>query len=131
MATGRAGPRPVDRVQALSLPVPSLVTCELLGASCADHDFLPTRSAVLLPRVVAVQELQWGLRVPASYIDRLVATKELAPTDDLLGRRTCKQQEKGAAGHEAPVSPALLLLVVGHDSSANTISMDASAPTGR
>jgi cytochrome P450 len=38
--------RPVDLVQALSLPVPSLVICELLGAPYTDHDCRVRRQRV-------------------------------------------------------------------------------------
>src|SRR5207302_10097751 len=36
--------RPVDLVQFLSLPVPSLVICELLGVPYEDHDFFQSGS---------------------------------------------------------------------------------------
>ncbi|MHC5557522.1 cytochrome P450 [Kocuria sp. U4B] len=121
------GPRPVDLVQALSLPVPSLVTCELLGVPYSDHDFFQTRSAVLLSRTVAVQEIQRGLHELLSYLDQLVTTKEQHPTDDLLGRQIRRQQEKGAVDHQALVSLAFLLLVAGHETTANMISLGTLA----
>ena len=42
--------RPVDLVQALSLPVPSLVICELLGAPYTDHGFFQSRTATAVRR---------------------------------------------------------------------------------
>lgn len=123
----QAGPRPVDLVQTLSLPVPSLVTCELLGVPYADHDFFQTRSATLFSRSVAVQQIQQALGELLSYLDRLISAKEQDPTDDLLGRQIRKQQEKGGVDHEALVSLAFLLLVAGHETTANMISLGVLA----
>src|ERR1700722_14875428 len=53
-----AGPRPADLVAALSLPVPSLVICELLGVPYADHDFFQDRSSKLLSRISPPAERQ-------------------------------------------------------------------------
>ncbi|MFF0991416.1 cytochrome P450 [Kocuria nitroreducens] len=122
-----AGPRPIDLVQALSLPVPSLVTCELLGVPYADHDFFQTRSATLLSRTVSMQEIQQALQELLSYLDRLITAKEQDPTDDLLGRQIRKQQQHGTVDHEALVSLAFLLLVAGHETTANMISLGALA----
>jgi cytochrome P450 len=122
-----AGPRPVDLVQGLSLPVPSLVTCELLGVPYADHDFFQTRSATLLSRSVAVQQIQQALGELLSYLDRLITAKEQDPTDDLLGRQVRKQLQQGAVDHEALVSLAFLLLVAGHETTANMISLGVLA----
>lgn len=122
-----AGPRPVDLVQGLSLPVPSLVTCELLGVPYADHDFFQARSAVLLSRTVAVPQIQQALQELLSYLDQLITAKEQDPTDDLLGRQIRKQRQQGTADHEALVSLAFLLLVAGHETTANMISLGALA----
>lgn len=121
------GPRPVDLVQALSLPVPSLVTCELLGVPYADHDFFQTRSATLLSRTVTVPQIQQALGELISYLERLITAKEQDPTEDLLGRQIRKQQQQGTVDHEALVSLAFLLLVAGHETTANMISLGVLA----
>jgi cytochrome P450 len=123
-----AGPKPADLVSALALPVPSLVICEQLGVPYAEHDFFQVRSSTLLNREVdqdvrlkAVDELM-------DYLDRLVATKEAEPTDDLLGRQILKQrEERGEADHDSLVSLAFLLLLAGHETTANMISLGTVA----
>lgn len=45
-----AGPKPVDLVEALTLPLPSLVNYELLGVPYEDHDFFQANSKVGLRR---------------------------------------------------------------------------------
>jgi cytochrome P450 len=118
-----AGPRPADLVQALALPVPSLVICGLLGVPYADHEFFQTRSAVLLRgRVPANDRIQAGVDL-LTYLDELVARREKDPTDDLIGR----QLKTGTIEHGDLVSLALLLLIAGHETTANMISLSALA----
>jgi cytochrome P450 len=123
-----AGPQPADLVSALALPVPSLVICEQLGVPYADHEFFQVRSSTLLNREVtqeariqAVEELQ-------NYLDELVTAKEADPTDDLLGRQILKQREEhGDVAHDELVSLAFLLLLAGHETTANMISLGTVA----
>jgi cytochrome P450 len=114
-----AGPRPVDLVQALALPVPSLVICELLGVPYEDNEFFQTHSAQLLNRNVTGQERQHAVFELAIYLDKL----EQEPTDDLLGRQILKQRESGQVDQGALLSLAFLLLIAGHETTANMISL--------
>jgi cytochrome P450 len=118
-----AGPRPVDLVQALSLPVPSLVICELLGVPYADHEFFQERSGKLLRRTTEVPDRVRAVEELQSYLDDLISEKEKDPTDDLLGRQILKQREDGEVDHERLVSMAFLLLIAGHETTANMISL--------
>jgi len=118
-----AGPRPVDLVQALSLPVPSLVICELLGVPYTDHAFFQTRSAQLVSHKTPPAEIARSVAELMSYLGKLVATKEQNPTDDLLGRQILKQRENGGVDHEAMIGMAFLLLLAGHETTANMISL--------
>lgn len=68
-----AGPRPVDLVSALALPVPSLVICELLGVPYDDHEFFQTRSSKLVHRSTPFDERLRASRELRSYLDELVS----------------------------------------------------------
>ncbi|WP_373371994.1 cytochrome P450 [Nannocystis radixulma] len=118
-----AGPRPVDLVQAFSLPVPSLVICELLGVPYADHEFFQTRSATLVNQNSPPEEIGRVVGELMMYLGNLVATKAQNPTDDLLGRQIAKQRESGAVDYQDLVSMAFLLLIAGHETTANMISL--------
>jgi cytochrome P450 len=122
-----AGPRPADLVRALSLPVPSLVICELLGVPYADHDFFQSHSSTLLRRSTPAEERIRARDELRSYLDKLIAGKEQDPTDDLLGRQVVKRREDGTADHEDLVSLAVLLLIAGHETTANMISLGTVA----
>ncbi|TVT14298.1 cytochrome P450 [Amycolatopsis acidiphila] len=117
-----AGPKPADLVQALSLPVPSLVICELLGVPYADHEFFQTRSSTLLRRTTPGDERVAAVDELRSYLDALITRKEQEPGDDLLSR----QLERTTAREEL-VSLAFLLLIAGHETTANMISLGTVA----
>jgi cytochrome P450 len=114
-----AGPRPADLVQALSLPVPSLVICELLGVPYADHDFFQARTTALLRRTTPADKRVAAVTELNSYLDELITRKTKEPTDDLLGR----QIQRGESERDDLVALAFLLLVAGHETTANMISL--------
>ncbi|WP_410569203.1 cytochrome P450 [Amycolatopsis sp. cmx-4-61] len=123
-----AGPKPADLVSALSLPVPSLVICEQLGVPYADHDFFQSRSSTLLNREVTQEVRMQAVEEMQNYLDELVSAKEADPTDDLLGRQILKQREEhGDVAHDELVSLAFLLLLAGHETTANMISLGTVA----
>jgi cytochrome P450 len=122
-----AGERPTDLVEALSLPVPSLVICELLGVPYADHEFFQHHSSLLLRHEISDDERRKALRELRSYFDDLVAAKQAEEPDDLLGRQIRKQRESGEIDHEGLVSLAFLLLLAGHETTANMISLGTLA----
>ncbi|MGK3998832.1 cytochrome P450 [Sorangium sp. So ce1024] len=118
-----AGPRPVDLVQALALPVPSLVICELLGVPYADHEFFQTRSALLVGHKTPADEIARAVGELMAYLGQLIASKVENPTDDLLGRQIQRQREGGGVDFEGLIGLSFLLLIAGHETTANMISL--------
>ncbi|MEV6227527.1 cytochrome P450 [Saccharopolyspora shandongensis] len=118
--------RPVDLVQALSLPVPSLVICELLGVPYTDHDFFQSRTTMMVRRT-SLEDRQRAFAELRAYIDDLVTRKESEPGDDLFSRQIARQRQKGTIDHAGLVSLAFLLLTAGHETTANMISLGVVA----
>ncbi len=118
-----AGARPADLVSVLSLPVPSMVICELLGVPYADRDFFQDRTRALLSRNTSAQDRSAALRALRDYLDELVTAKEREPGDDLLGRLIVRDRESEVFSHELLVGLAALLLLAGHETTANMISL--------
>jgi cytochrome P450 len=112
-----AGPRPADLVQALSLPVPSLVICHLLGVPYADHEFFQSGTEALLRQSTPPQQRQAALAGLHAYLQDLVARKAAEPGDDLISRQLVEATDR----HDV-VSLAMLLLIAGHETTANMIS---------
>ncbi|SCL26011.1 cytochrome P450 [Micromonospora inyonensis] len=117
-----AGPCPTDLVAALSLPVPSLVICELLGVPYADHEFFQSRSATLLGRSTPTVERRAAVTEVREYMAGLIAEKTRTPADDLLGRQIARGADPGELA-----GLGFLLLVAGHETTANMISLGTMA----
>ncbi|MEU9456281.1 cytochrome P450 [Streptomyces sp. NPDC048277] len=113
-----AGPRPADLVETLALPVPSLAICELLGVPYRDHGFFQERTNTMLRRTAARAEQGAAMLELNAYLDELLAHKQREPGDDLLTRLLDRTGDrKMSAGF------GVLLLVAGHETTANMISL--------
>ncbi|MGW2824355.1 cytochrome P450 [Streptomyces sp. NPDC001443] len=116
-----AGPAETDLVEALSLPVPSKVISELLGVPYADHDFFQENSADFSRADTTQEEKGAAVGRLKAYISDLVDKKIASPTDDLLGRQLA------AGADPADVkSMGFLLLIAGHETTANMISLSVA-----
>ncbi|ROO87437.1 cytochrome P450 [Actinocorallia herbida] len=116
-----AGPSEVDLVEALSLPVPSMVISEMLGVPYADHDFFQENSADFIRADTTPEERGAAYGRLKEYVAGLVQRKIESPGEDLLSR----QLAAGMAPEEA-VSVGFLLLIAGHETTANMISLSVA-----
>ncbi|MFI0422126.1 cytochrome P450 [Spongiactinospora sp. 9N601] len=122
-----AGPRPGDLVDSLSLPVPSLVICEMLGVPYADHEFFQEHTVKVIKQSTPPEERGAAIGAIQGYMTDLVAEKEKNPPDDLLGRQIVKLRANGAYRRTALAGMGFLLLVAGHETTANMISLSTVA----
>ncbi|WFE62802.1 cytochrome P450 [Micromonospora sp. WMMD714] len=116
---------PADLVSTFALPLPSKVICHLLGVPYADHDFFQSRSRLLLDRRLPADEVQHAAQELRGYLRALVDRKRARPeeADDLLSRLVRERVEPGELGVDELVGMALLLLVAGHETTANMIGL--------
>ena len=122
-----AGPKPVDLVAALALPVPSLVICELLGVPYDDRALFHELSVTLNDGKAIAEESVVAMDRMLAYIGDLVDRKDAEPTDDLLGRLVVEQLRTGGMSREEITKMVRLLLVAGHDTTANMIALGTIA----
>ncbi|MEV6611207.1 cytochrome P450 [Kutzneria sp. NPDC051319] len=122
-----AGDKPADLVTDFALPVPSLVICELLGVPYSDHDFFQARSKKLVARSTPVEEAVKAGDELRQYLLDLVAAKEKEPTDDLIGRLVSDQLATGELTRREVADMAVLMLVAGHETTANMIGLGTLA----
>ncbi|MEU0885029.1 cytochrome P450 [Lentzea sp. NPDC005914] len=122
-----AGPNPGDLVEALALPVPSLVICEMLGVPYADHEFFQEHTVKVFKQSTPPEQRWVAMRAIQGYLADLVEAKEQNPPDDLLGRQIVKLRANGTYRRTALASMGLLLLVAGHETTANMISLSTVA----
>ena len=122
------GEKPVDLVRALALPVPLFVICELLGVPYDDREFFEGIAAKVIGRNTPEQERVAATGEFRGYLDDLIVSKEKNPTDDVLSRQI--QKKLAADGtYDLPEMAGLawLLLIAGHETTANMISLGALA----
>ncbi|MFG2057483.1 cytochrome P450 [Micromonospora sp. NPDC048930] len=119
-----AGP-PADLVAHFALPVPSMVICHLLGVPYADHAFFQERSRTLIDRAAPPDRVQRHVVELRGYLHHLVETKVAAGdrTDDLLSRLARDRVDTGELAVEELVGMAVLLLIAGHETTANMIGL--------
>ncbi|MFJ2705038.1 cytochrome P450 [Streptomyces sp. NPDC087428] len=111
-----------DLVNAFALPVPSMVICALLGVPYEDHEFFEAQSRKLL-RGPEASDVEAARDALDEYFRALIERKRRAPGDGLLDELIAKQLETGAVDREELVRLAEILLVAGHETTANMISL--------
>jgi cytochrome P450 len=121
-----AGPKPVDLVEAFALPMPSLVICELLGVPYSDHDFFQDNSKVIINRHATPDENRAAMGALLSYLDGLMAKKIADPGDDLLSG-LAERVKAGELPREDAAQMGILLLIAGHETTANMIALGTLA----
>ncbi|SDO06562.1 Cytochrome P450 [Streptomyces sp. cf386] len=116
------GPKPADLVQALALPVPSLVISELLGVPYEDHEFFQTNSKAIVSATATPEERRAAHANLHGYLDDLVGEKLAHPGDDLLSALGERIRKGELTRHQA-ATMGVLLLLGGHETTANMISL--------
>jgi len=118
----RQGP-PADLVQAYALPIPSLVICELLGVPYAEREHFQRQTATLLRLGATKEQFMGALTELGQYLYKLALAKRAAPTDDLLGGLAAG----GELTDEELAGVAMLLLIAGHETTANMLALGVYA----
>jgi cytochrome P450 len=121
-----AGSKPVDLVEAFALPMPSLVICELLGVPYRDHDFFQDHSKVIVKRDSITQERNAATGALFGYLDGLMGEKLARPGDDVLSG-LAKRVEAGELTRQDAAQMGILLLIAGHETTANMIALGTLA----
>ncbi|MGY1439371.1 cytochrome P450 [Streptomyces reniochalinae] len=116
------GPKPADLMEAVALPIPSMVISELLGVPYRDHDFFQTNSKTLVSAVADTGARQAAHARLAAYLDDLVGAKIARPGDDLLSRLG-ERVEAGELTRRQAATMGVLLLLGGHETTANMITL--------
>ena len=114
---------PADLLSELALPLPSLITCQLLGVDYGDHDFFRDRSVLLTQTFGEPGELERALDELTGYLSRLAERKRHKPDDSIVSRL--------AGGGELTIAEvavmSMFLLIAGHETTANQITMSTLA----
>ncbi|MFD9094566.1 cytochrome P450 [Streptomyces collinus] len=115
---------PAELVSAFALPVPSMVICDLLGVPYADHEFFEAQSRRLL-RGPTAEDIQQARARLEGYLGDLIDRKarQREPGDGVLDDLVHQRLSTGELDRTDLVSLAVILLVAGHETTANMISL--------
>ncbi|MET8682966.1 cytochrome P450 [Streptomyces sp. NPDC004732] len=115
-----------ELVSAFALPVPSMVICALLGVPYGDHEFFEEQSRRLL-RGPTAEDTQAARDQMDIYFYELIDKKRKEPGDGLLDELIQGQLASGTVDPEELVRLATILLIAGHETTANMISLGTFA----
>ena len=129
--TAVAGTGEMDVVSGLAYPLPVRIICEMLGVPAADHELFSEFSRWLVrgldPALTitdpadaeGIERAREGFR---DYFTDLIARRRTDPRDDLLTSLIRAEADGDKLSHEELLATCTLLLVAGHETTANLIA---------
>src|SRR4051794_36347335 len=121
--------RRIELMSEFAYPLPARVICELLGVPAADQQFVVDQAPALAagldpspmrtPEVVAA--VDEAVRLLRGYLTDLIERRRTQPGDDLLSALIMAEEEGERLTHDELVATALLILIAGHETTANLI----------
>jgi cytochrome P450 len=118
---------PSDLVRNFALPVPSLVIALMLGVPTDDLGRFQGLTTVGLNSGSTDQDKAAAFAAMYGYIEQLVRHKEDSPGDDLISRLVRDFVVTGQISRETAALSGMTLLVAGHETTANMISLGTVA----
>jgi cytochrome P450 len=118
--------KPVDLVEAFALPMPSLVICQLLGVPYSDHDSFQSNSKVLINRQANADEKRRAVGALVEYLHGLLRFKTEHPAEDVFSD-LARRVQTGELTNDDAAMMGVLLLVAGHETTANMIALGTLA----
>lgn len=116
-----AGPS-ADLSEALALPLPGLMICELIGVPYADRDqFRDWVGAWMSVTALTPEQRGEYLGQLARYLADLAAQRRQHSTDDLLGALVSASDEGERLSEDEVVQLTLVILAAGYESTASQI----------
>ncbi|GAB2721152.1 cytochrome P450 [Kitasatospora kifunensis] len=113
---------PADLVAEFALPVPSLVICDLLGVPYEDHEFFQLQSSRMLDTTAPAESARGAFDALIAYLTELISSKR-GRSEGVLAKLAARADltVRDVAG------TGLLLLLAGHETTANMTSLSTLA----
>ncbi len=122
-----AGGAPADLVRDFAVPVPSMVIALLLGVPPDDLGIFQQHTSVSLDTHSTDEQRANGAAALFAYIQELVERKESDPGDDMISRLVTDYVATGQLTRETATMTALIMLIAGHETTANMLSLGTVA----
>jgi cytochrome P450 len=114
-------------VHEFALPIPSLVISVMLGVPYSDHAFFQHHSDTVNNAAATTQDKQASQGALFGYLLELVGRKEREPGDDIISRLLAEHVATGDLGRESVAMNGIILLVAGHETTANMLGLGTLA----
>jgi len=113
---------PADLVRDYAVPIPSMVISGVLGVPYEDREYFQDAARRMVSAEGPEQAQDAGLRL-SEYFERLVSAPEHRSNDGLLHRLAAEHVPTGAMTTRDVVQMGLVILVAGHETSAEMIAL--------
>jgi cytochrome P450 len=120
MTDGRSA---ADLVADFALPLPSVVICLMLGVPYQDHHFFQERSAALFSLKASAEQVRASQQELLAYLTKIAEAKRREPDESVISRLVAA----GELDFDSIASTGRLLLVAGHETTANMIALSTLA----
>ncbi|WP_406431204.1 cytochrome P450 [Streptomyces sp. NBC_00631] len=120
MTDGRSS---ADLVADFALPLPSTVICLMLGVPYEDHSFFEERSTTLFSITATAEEVRASQHDLLRYMEDIARAKKEKPDDSIISRLVAR----GDLEYDEIASTARLLVIAGHETTANMIALSTLA----
>ena len=114
---------PADLVRSFSLPLPTMVICELLGVPYADRDrFQSQARRVLSSTAYTREQVREAVDELSDYLMDLIDERREAPTEDLLSALVHARDAQDRLTEQELVTLCGTLLIAGYENITNSIA---------
>ena len=114
---------PVDFVEKFALTVPSLVICQLLDVPKSAHAFFHQHSKTRMTMNGTPKNILKAMQALDDFWDTLITEREKNPGDDLVSQLIVNEVKTGRLSRRELISMAQLMLLAGHETTANMIAL--------
>jgi cytochrome P450 len=119
----------IELMSEFAYPLPARVICELLGVPKSDEALIVSRAPALatgldpapMRTVETTEAANEATTVLTAYLDGLIEERRRQPRDDLLSALLAAEESGRTLSHAELISILLLLLIAGHETTANLI----------
>ena len=114
---------PVDFVETFALAVPSLVICQLLDVPKSAHAFFQQHSKTRMTMSGTPENILKAMQALDDFWDTLITEREQKPGNDLVSQLIVNEVKTGRLSRRELISMAQLMLLAGHETTANMIAL--------
>ncbi len=120
-------PRPVELVTTFTVKLPAMVIARMFGVPDEDLMWFVEQSQLLLAQDSGPEVPIAAFQAMTAYLEKLAAERAGEPRDDLISRLTVDYSAKGELPVDDLVAMARLMLIAGHETTANQIALSVIA----